>query len=44
MWSEEDDDSFVRSRAALIDALDELELPDDTEEETQKIVRLPDAF
>jgi len=44
IWSEEDDDTFNRTREALTDALEELELPEDTPEDTVKILRLPDAF
>jgi hypothetical protein len=45
VWSEEDDDTFNRTRAAITDALDALDLPEDTpEEDTIKILRLPDAF
>jgi hypothetical protein len=44
VWSEEDDESFNRTRAALTDALDELELPEGTPDDTVKIHRLPDTF
>jgi len=44
VWSEEDDDTFNRTREALSDALDDLDLPLDTPEDTVKILRLPDAF
>jgi hypothetical protein len=44
IWSEEDDETFNRTREALTDALDELELPPDTPDDTVKILRLPDAF
>jgi hypothetical protein len=44
VWSEEDDDTFNRTRAAITDALEELELPEDTPEDTIKILRLPDSF
>ena len=44
VWSEQDDDTFNRTRAALTEALVELELPEGTPEDTVKILRLPDAF
>ena len=44
IWSEEDDDTFNRTRAAITDALEELDLPADTPEDTVKILRLPDSF
>jgi hypothetical protein len=45
IWSEEDDETFSRTRAALSGALDELDLPSDVpEEDTVRIVRLPDSF
>lgn len=44
IWSEEDDATFNRTREALSDALEELDLPEDTPEDTVKILRLPDAF
>jgi hypothetical protein len=44
VWSEEDDETFKRTRAAITDALEELELPEDTPEDTIKILRLPDSF
>ncbi len=45
IWSEDDDATFTRTRAALSDALTELELPGDIpDEDTVKILRLPDTF
>ncbi len=45
IWSEEDDETFNRTRAALSGALDELELPlSFAEEDTVRITRLPDSF
>jgi hypothetical protein len=44
IWSEEDDDTFNRTREAITDALEALDLPEDTPEDTVKILRLPDAF
>ena len=44
IWSEEDDITFKKTRAALDGALDELDLPADTPEDTVKILRLPDSF
>jgi hypothetical protein len=45
IWSEEDDATFTRTRAALHDALNELELPGTIpDDETVKILRLPDRF
>jgi hypothetical protein len=44
IWSEDDDDTFNRTRDAITEALEELDLPEDPlEEETVKILRLPDA-
>jgi hypothetical protein len=45
IWSDQDDETFNRTRAALSDALDELELPlEVAEEDTVRILRLPDSF
>lgn len=45
IWSEEDDATFNRTRAALADALNELDLPGGfPDDETVKITRLPDTF
>ena len=44
IWSEDTDANVQRTRDALSGALDELELPSDTPEDTVKIVRLPDVF
>lgn len=42
--SDQDDETFNRTRTALRDAIDELELPEGTPDETEKILRFPDAF
>lgn len=44
IWSEQDDEIANRTRSALRDALEELDLPEGTPDETVKILRLPDSF
>ncbi len=44
LWSEDDDQTFKRTRDALTGALDELELPHEVLEDTAEIPRLPDTF
>ncbi len=41
VWREEDDATFTRTQAALHDALEQLDLPEGTLEDTAKIMRLP---
>jgi hypothetical protein len=40
-WNQDDDDTFNRTRAALNDAIAEVDLPEGILEDTVKIVRLP---